>query len=636
MTTARRPVPPGALPDRFVRAVADRLRENRRVRRSLPFGGRVHVDRQLPFLCVFRRDAQSPVPGAARLVTSQAAYLIAPAERAALPGVRRLVGTVASVMADVFGAFLIVEVWEGDMPDGHDPETHPSPRFEIHHAPRHTALSTIDTLRDGLARVRVTRKTAEVRTVAATRVSPPGLRRLLDRSDPLARRGFVIGIEVTPVYRDPASGTAFPAVLRSLRRQLGRALYRAFYDFAHNHTTHRPRHFHSLGRRAMVKAVWEADERLAAVNRSFDLLYLATPMNVERAWRAFRRKRHEQAPPFTYRPAPIDVSAAKRKLFAVRMESIEDPTLQRIFVEKQVELDRQLSMVRDRGTAGFLHGSLQLHGPVSTELLRTARETLRALPVRERAHAGRPVAARAFAERAVREIESYRGEDPAFDATAEVRDDLFSGEMVSGNTLLIGSEVQVPPNRVDALIHHEVGTHLLTYHNGCAQRLRMLSVGLPGYDELQEGLAVFSEYLSGGLTAGRVRTLAARVVAAHAAADGASFVETFRVLHREHGFTQRAAYTIAMRVHRGGGMVKDAVYLRGLLQLLDHLAGGGEWSILFIGKIALRHLPVMRELIHRRVLVSPPLTPRCLRDTDARERLQRVSNGCAIADLVNG
>ncbi len=148
--------------------------------------------------------------------------------------------------------------------------------------------------------------------------------------------------------------------------------------------------------------------------------------------------------------------------------------------------------------------------------------------------------------------------------------------MVSRGNLLVSSESRIPASRVEALIQHEVGTHVLTYHNGRAQPLRQLYTGLAGYDALQEGLAVLAEYLVGGLSRPRLRLLAARVVAAAHMIDGATFVETFRELDRTHGFSQRTAFVVTMRTYRGGGLTKDAVYLRGLRQILDYLGNGGR------------------------------------------------------------
>ena len=80
---------------------------------------------------------------------------------------------------------------------------------------------------------------------------------------------------------------------------------------------------------------------------------------------------------------------------------------------------------------------------------------------------------------------------------AEVRPDV-NGVMVSGDVLLIGPETKVQRARAQALLHHEVGTHLVTQANGSHQPIKVLGVGLAGYDETQEGLAVLAESPAAG------------------------------------------------------------------------------------------------------------------------------------------
>ena len=189
----------------------------------------------------------------------------------------------------------------------------------------------------------------------------------------------------------------------------------------------------------------------------------------------------------------------KRELYSIPIERIEDPAIADLFRGKQEELDRKITMLADRDTGNFLHGSLQVFGGVdgSTEAL--ARELLDKLPPRTRddSKAGH-VSAEAFAERASAEMARYHEHYPGFAATAIVRDDV-SGLLVSHGNLLVGKATKVPVSRVDALLQHEVGTHLLTYYNGVAQPFRQLFTGLAGYDELQEGLAVLAEFLVGGV-----------------------------------------------------------------------------------------------------------------------------------------
>src|SRR5690606_8286712 len=119
-----------------------------------------------------------------------------------------------------------------------------------------------------------------------------------------------------------------------------------------------------------------------------------------------------------------------------------------------------------------------------------------------------------FAKKARDEIALYRQQYPQMNAQVTIKPDVV-GLMVSKGQLIIGETFTTPLNRMEALIHHEVGTHVLTWYNGKAQPLKLLSNGFADYDELQEGLAVLAEYLVGGLTKERMRLLAARVLAAH-------------------------------------------------------------------------------------------------------------------------
>jgi uncharacterized protein (TIGR02421 family) len=196
--------------------------------------------------------------------------------------------------------------------------------------------------------------------------------------------------------------------------------------------------------------------------------------------------------------------------------------------------------------------------------------------------------------------------------------------MVSGDLLLIGPETKVQRARAEALLHHEVGTHLVTQANGSHQDVKVMGVGLAGYDETQEGLAVLAEIACGGLTAFRLRQLAGRVVTVHRMIGGASFAEAHEALVAD-GFPEHSAWTTVMRVYRSGGMTKDAIYLRGLVELLEHLGGGGSLDRLWLGKFSLRDLPLIGDLDDRGLLRPPRVLPRYLHDPATDANLARAA-----------
>ena len=207
-----------------------------------------------------------------------------------------------------------------------------------------------------------------------------------------------------------------------------------------------------------------------------------------------------------------------------------------------------------------------------------------------------------------------------------------AGIMVENGDVFIGTDTTIAATRIDQLLQHEIGVHVLTHVNGSAQPIRMLALGLAGYEETQEALGVLAEHLSGGLPPGRLRVLALRVVAAHSVTEGAKFGDTYRLLE-SHRAGRYLAFMTTMRAHRSGGMTKDALYLAGLTRLLDHLRADGRLDSLLVGKISLAYEPLVAELLDRDVLGVPALMPRFLESEEALDRLDRIRSGERVLEL---
>lgn len=625
--------------DDLIAEVRQRLASNKRVRRTLPEGGRIHIDRQLPFLCIYRQPEDQEDKGTSGLVTGEASYIVASAKRRHHAQLSKLVQEVVAELHRLFGAVLVVEVWAKPEPGQ---ETDPravevQPTFEVSAPGANRLDSTVEMLVRHLKKIRVLRQTVSVEVARAGRTRPPGMRMLLPKQ---VTNGFTyskVGIAVPPVYRDGSDGGEllhFPLLLRTFRRKFSLALRRSFFEFASRQTSIQPPHFHVLGRRAVVRAVWDVDAKLAQISNQFDYLLNVTPINTHEAWNEFKRSRFQRAPEFHYLPLPFDPYRLKRKLFDIRVERVEDPALATIFREKQDELDRKITMLRDRNTFRFLPGSLQLFGNIGPDLVRLAEDILKQIRNRRSRGKSRQVDAKEFAAAAEDEFRYYRKIDPDFKAKAVVTTKV-AGVMVSRGQLLVSTDTTVPEDRVDALLQHEVGTHLLTYYNGMSQPFKQLYSGLAGYEELQEGLAVLAEYLVDGLSSFRIRQLAGRVIAARMVLNGASFVETFHALDKTWDFNQKTAYNITMRVYRGGGLTKDAVYLRGFQRIVEYVRKGGDLNPLFVGKMAENHIPVIRELQHRKVLKAAPVKPRFMERPAVTARLQELRESrVPLVDII--
>jgi hypothetical protein len=104
---------------------------------------------------------------------------------------------------------------------------------------------------------------------------------------------------------------------------------------------------------------------------------------------------------------------------------------------------------------------------------------------------------------------------------------------------------------------------------------------------------------------------------------------------KTHGLSAAGAFNLTLRIYRGGGLSKDAIYLRGLAQVVFHLRDGGSLDPFWMGKIAADHFPIMQELAQRGLLRSPNIYPAFLADVSAKKRLEDISKGLPISHMAN-
>lgn len=619
-------------------AIINRLEGGETLDVELAGGGRLHIDRPQPFLCLYRQPTSRPDPGTSTLPLAQASYLITAGEKAWDASLEQLVERICQALFDAFGAVMILEICSADEPVDNTtveigPE-HPVFRFiaQVHKTPQ----ATLQTLQTAIATTDWPCPTPRIEAQYSDRWHPAGQPRLFSTAKEPIDHITYLGLEISPFFRDQQTFDVFPEILRDASFALSHVLKQVFYSFSHTHATYRPTHYHELGQTDPSESVWIADKALANLADRFDVLLQVTPVNTDRAWNEFHRNHFDKAPEFLYRPMQHDPGQLKRQLYQIDLEKIEDPALHHIFFERRDELDREITLMSDRGEARFLHGSLQIFGAVDDALLDLAHDILRHFPAHTKDNPSQEMLdAETFADLARSEIGHYSKLSSDFTATVQVRDDI-PGIMVSKGHLLIGKSARVARARVSATLQHEIGTHIVTYYNGLSQPFKQLHVGLAGYEELQEGLAVLSEFLVGGLSRSRLRQLAGRVVAVRSVILGADFIDTFRMLNRQFGFSQRVAFMMSMRSHRGGGYVKDMIYLRGLKNVTAWLQAHGDLTTLFIGKIALRHIDIVEELMWRKILTADVTQPRYFQNPDVQCRLEQVKSGLSILNMVSG
>jgi len=200
---------------------------------------------------------------------------------------------------------LLVEIWSSPKVDstvalkatnGHVESN--ADRFEIVVPAVRIPRTTVEALCKSLGREVLPFGGAHVTLGPYENLAPPGLKPLVLMREGRDWNCFTLSIVVRPIYRNAATQEVNSSAMHSMTRDLHIALEQANFAFARQRKTLRPAHFHAPGRTSVVKAVLDIDRQLAEIDRSFDLLLQATPVNAESAWREFRRSRFEKAPVF--------------------------------------------------------------------------------------------------------------------------------------------------------------------------------------------------------------------------------------------------------------------------------------------------------------------------------------------------
>ena len=181
---------------------------------------------------------------------------------------------------------------------------------------------------------------------------------------------------------------------------------------------------------------------------------------------------------------------------------------------------------------------------------------------------------------------------------------------------------------VDQLFNHEALVHVATSLNGKAQeKIKLLGANYGSITKTQEGLAVFSEFITGCIDIERMNRISDRVTAIQMAIDGASFVDVFRYF-RNRTRLKTDAFENTRRVFRGGVVsggapfTKDIVYLDGMIRVHNFFRAAvnkgklDALEMLFAGKIDLDDIPIVLKMKSEGLINKPKYLPFWLKDID--------------------
>ena len=350
--------------------------------------------------------------------------------------------------------------------------------------------------------------------------------------------------------------------------------------------------------------LFDIDSNLDRLVKKIELLSYLNPLNAEKEKQQFFASKYTKDPVLKYPKIKFHPYKLHRMFFSQRLERITDQQVQKLYQDIIYYYSNMVQCIQTIGEPKKFHyNSLRVYGTPTEKDVQNAQFILH--------HSDEPGGADMDKIYSPEDAKNYFEEFSKqynFPLNIKLSTAIAADAMVSNSTqtLLIKKNTKFSKNQLLTLANHEIGVHLVTTYNGIEQPLKIFSNGFPRNVETQEGLAVFSEYMSGALTLNRLKTLAYRVLASDSLIKGYSFSDTFDLIHGTYKLNRNDAFSITMRVHRGGGFTKDRLYLSGLRKIYKRHQRGESMDNLLTGKVTMDY---EADIVHLQKLgLANPIT----------------------------
>jgi len=340
--------------------------------------------------------------------------------------------------------------------------------------------------------------------------------------------------------------------------------------------------------------IFEIDANLDRLVKKIELLSYVNPLNIEKEKHQFFASKYSVDPEFRYPKLKFSPYKLHRLFFSQRLERIEDEQIRTMYKEIIYYYSNMVQCIETIGQKKKFHyNSLRIYGSPTEKDVENARFILH--------YADEPQSVdmeKIFTPEEAKEYFEDFAKQYNFPLNIKFSTHIAAEAMVSNasQSLLIKRNVKFSKNQLLTLANHEIGVHLVTTYNGQQQPLKIFSNGFPKNVETQEGLAVFSEYMSGALTLKRLKELAYRVLASDSLIKGYTFSDTFDLIHNQYKLNRNDAFSITLRAHRGGGFTKDRLYLSGLRKIYRRYLQEESMEILLSGKVSLDYDAPIQKL----------------------------------------
>jgi uncharacterized protein (TIGR02421 family) len=342
------------------------------------------------------------------------------------------------------------------------------------------------------------------------------------------------------------------------------------------------------------------DEALADCAKQVKPLYYIEPVN-EKAIKAEFLAGRIKNPIFVYKP--LEYNPEEIEAILTSIGNATDSEIGNILNSKKQEMLLENRVIANRGAEDIVRqATSSLYGVPSKELVCYAESILKQVPPK----ADEKDVPSDVIKKALEDALSENGLD---DWKIEFSDKRLTTVYPAEKKITVCKDRKFASKDPARLKLHEVGVHAVRGANGYEQPLKVFAIGLPGYMTTEEGLTSFFEEVMQVSDEETLRKYAAEVIAINALCTNLDFRDTFDKL-RSYNINNEDSWNISVRAHRGGGYIKDHIYLKGLVKVREFAKNYSDLKTLFVGKIGIEDLPLVKELIKKGIVKEAKHIPK--------------------------
>jgi len=354
------------------------------------------------------------------------------------------------------------------------------------------------------------------------------------------------------------------------------------------------------------KIILNIDNKICSINEKIGLLSRLKPINMDEEKKSFL-KNPAHSPQFIYKKIDMNVDYLINDLKKIPRR-VNHP-LMPLYLNKIEEINNKLLLIKHVGEPTLLEYGYKIFGEVTDTQYQQAVKFLKT------SEFSPDTSKKLKTDEIARRTEKFLAEKKLTKWKIKILETSASGMQINKkNTIFINKQSKITAYRFQALLAHEVETHIYRLENGRLQKYRLFEQGTANYLTTEEGLAIHNQNKLGLPLGNKYLRPAINVISIYHA-NKMSFVELFHHLKDTMKIDDNKAWWICVRVKRGlqdtnqpGALTKDLAYFTGqqMITKLINDKGINEIKKLYIGKIGISDLKYLGDIRQWGLKYLPP------------------------------